>query len=276
MIVLVILGALLSGDGSSAPGDRGVPNAPPSATLSFDEQAEIELLQWVNEARAQYGAPPLTATSELIVAARQHALEMLRHEKLSHQFPGEADLKQRLGEWNTHFDKAGENVAIDFSPEEAQTSLMNSPQHRANLLNPIYNAVGIGIAREGSRLYVVQDFVRTLPKVAGHEAEEQIAARVTRMRQASRLPQLQRQTKPELRQSACDMARRNQVDTRSAPATGRPQQVLSYTEMNPDEVPASAGKLITDISIKRYSVGACYTRNQAHPSGAYYVMMLFY
>jgi hypothetical protein len=276
MLFFVILGALLLGDGSSAPSDRSVPKATPSATLPFDEQAELDLLRRVNEARAQHGAPPLTATSELIVAARQHALEMLRHEKLSHQFPGEAELKQRLGEWNTHFDKAGENVAIDFSPEEAQTSLMNSSQHRATLLNPAYNSVGIGIVREGSRLYVVEDFVRTLPKVAGHEAEEQIAARVARMRQASRLPQLQRQTKPELRQTACDMARRNQVDTTSAPDSGRPQYVLSYTEMNPDEVPASAGKLITDISIKRYSVGACYTRNQAYPSGAYYVMMLFY
>jgi uncharacterized protein YkwD len=274
MLVLAVICALLWGNSPAAPDDRDAPAT--SAATVFDEQAEIDLLRRVNDARARVGAPPLATTSELIVAARQHALEMLRHEKISHQFPGEADLKQRLAGWNTHFDKAGENVAMDFSAEEAQDSLMGSPGHRANLLNPAFNAVGIGIAREGSRLYVVQDFVRALPKVEGPQAEEQIAQRVNRLRQQTRLPQLQRQPKPELRDTACDMARHNRIDTKSAPATGRPQFVLSYTEMSPDEVPASAGKYIADASIKRYSVGACYAQNQTYPSGAYYVMMLFY
>jgi len=276
MLVFVVIYTLLWFGGPVASGARSAPDSPTPASVVFDEQAEIDLLHRVNDARAQVGASPLITTSELIAAARQHAREMLLHEKISHQFPGEADLKQRLAEMNAHFDKAGENVAADFSPENAQDSLMGSPGHRANLLNPAFNAVGIGIAREGSRLYVVQDFVRDLPKVASPQAEEEIAQRVNRLRQETRLPQLQRQTKPELRDTACDMARRNRVDTKSAPATGRPQFVLSYTEMSPDEVPASAGRYIADASIKRYSVGACYSRNESYPSGAYYVMMLFY
>jgi hypothetical protein len=276
-MLFVVIYALLWGYGPAVPGDRSAPTTATAAPSTvFDEQAEIDLLHRVNDARARVGAPPLVATSELIVAARQHALEMLRHEKLSHQFPNEPDLKQRLAVWNTHFDKAGENVAVDFSAEDAEDSLMGSPGHRANLLNPAFNAVGIGIAREGSRLYVVQDFVHALPKVASPQAEEEIAQRVNHLRQETHLPQLQRQAKPELRDSACAMARRNRMETNSAPESGRPQFVLSYAEMNPDEVPASAGKYIEDASIKRYSVGACYTRNQTYPSGAYYVMMLFY
>jgi hypothetical protein len=276
MLAPVVIYALLWFSGPVTPGARSAPDSPAPAPVAFDEQAEIDLLHRVNDARVQVGAPPLSTTSELIVAARQHAREMLLHEKISHQFPGEADLKQRLAEWNMHFDQAGENVAVDFSAEDAQDSLMGSPGHRANLLNPAFNAVGIGIAREGNRLYVVQDFVHALPKVEGPQAEEEIAERVNHLRQQTRLPQLQRQPKPELRQTACDMARLNRVDTKSVPATGRPQFVLSYTEMSPDEVPASAGKYIADASIKRYSVGACYSRNETYPSGAYYVMMLFY
>jgi len=46
--------------------------------------------------------------------------------------------------------RAGENLAGNPSVQGAHTSLMNSPGHRANILNPYYTHVGIGIIN-GSR-----------------------------------------------------------------------------------------------------------------------------
>ena len=52
----------------------------------------------------------------------------------------------------------GENIASASNLALAQTSLEDSPGHYANMVSPAYTDVGIGIAREGSRVYVTQNF----------------------------------------------------------------------------------------------------------------------
>ncbi len=55
---------------------------------------------------------------------------------------------------------------------------MLSPPHRANLLNPAYNVVGLGVVRSGDRLYIVQDFGHALPNYSAAEVKDRIAATV--------------------------------------------------------------------------------------------------
>jgi uncharacterized protein YkwD len=45
---------------------------------------------------------------------------------------------------------AGENIAGNRSVQAAHTALMNSPGHRANILNPNFTHIGIGIQQGGN------------------------------------------------------------------------------------------------------------------------------
>ena len=136
----------------------------PFRSLEFDSQAEQEILELANHSRQQAGAPSLTMDSGLTHAARVHAQAMLEARQLSHQFDGEPSLPQRLAAATAlQLDQEGENVALDIDPAQAEQHLMLSPPHRANLLNPAYNVVGMGVIRSGDRLYVVQDFGHALP-----------------------------------------------------------------------------------------------------------------
>src|SRR5713101_1501855 len=78
-----------------------------------DAEAERQLFDLANQARAQAGLPPLQPDEGLTQAARTHADAMAAKEQLSHQLPGEPSLTQRLAADSTlHLDHAGENVAV--------------------------------------------------------------------------------------------------------------------------------------------------------------------
>jgi uncharacterized protein YkwD len=60
---------------------------------------------------------------------------------------------------NIHFETAGENLALAQTVEIAHVNLMNSPGHRANILNPSFGRVGIGILDGGFYgLMISQEF----------------------------------------------------------------------------------------------------------------------
>ena len=131
----------------------------PNNSLVYDAEAERELFDLANQARAQAGAAPLQMDDGLTRAARAHAVQMAGQQQLSHQLTGEPAFALRLAANCTlHLDRAGENVAYAGSVDQVQQGLMHSPTHRENLLNPAYNVAGFGVVRAGFSLYVAQDF----------------------------------------------------------------------------------------------------------------------
>lgn len=56
--------------------------------------------------------------------------------------------------------RLGENVGYGSSTASIQDQFMASSGHRANILSTNWNGVGIGVARNGSRVYVVQVFIQ--------------------------------------------------------------------------------------------------------------------
>jgi uncharacterized protein YkwD len=59
----------------------------------------------------------------------------------------------------------GENITKHYSIEYALSDLMGSPGHRANLLQPEFTGIGIGIVRgKGGLLYITQNFFRRCTK----------------------------------------------------------------------------------------------------------------
>ena len=119
---------------------------------------ERQTLNLINAARSEHGLRPLRWNDSLAKAAEQHARLMAKHHQLTHQFPGELPLSRRLAAANVHFHEAGENISANYSVLDAHRALMASEAHRANILDPDFDEVGIGVARDGKWLYLVEDF----------------------------------------------------------------------------------------------------------------------
>ncbi len=106
---------------------------------------QLTMLTLLNGERQKAGLPALTWDEHLMQSATAHAKRLADHHELSHQFPGEPELGDRVGATGLRFNAAAENVAYAGTLEKAHEGLMHSPPHRANILDPKYNAVGFGI-----------------------------------------------------------------------------------------------------------------------------------
>src|SRR5262245_7778847 len=84
---------------------------PFARAASATEDAERELMRLINEERARKGAKPLDIDQRLTEAARIHSEAMANNKQLSHRFPGEDRLQDRLGKTGLPFDAVAENVA---------------------------------------------------------------------------------------------------------------------------------------------------------------------
>jgi uncharacterized protein YkwD len=269
---------------SSAGGtEKPAPQAtlkPASATTpdipfeGYDAEAEQQLLDLANQARAQAGAPPLTLDSGLSQAARAHAEAMFEARQLSHQFANEPSLPQRLAAaTRTQLDQEGENVALDFDSAQAHQHLMLSPPHRANLLNPGYNVIGLGVIRSGDRLYIVQDFGHALPNYSPAEVKERIAATLAQARHRANQPDLARRDLPLADEAACSMAQADKLGTASVRQLAQQYTVLTYTSLHPETMPANADRMLLSRNLRSFSVGVCYARTETYPTGVYWVVL---
>jgi uncharacterized protein YkwD len=240
----------------------------------YDAEAEQLLLQLANQARAQAGALPLTLDGGLCQAARTHAEAMLAARRLSHQFDGELPLPQRLADTtNTLLEEEGENVALDFDAASGHKHLMQSPPHRANLLNASYNVIGVGVIRSGDRLYIVQDFGRALPNYSTAEVKERIAASVAQARRHARQSDVALRNSATADDAACSMARADKLGTSPIHQLAQRYSVLTYTSLHPETLPVSAERALSSPNLHAFFVGACYARTQTYPTGAYWVVL---
>jgi len=243
----------------------------PNDALPYDAEAERELFDLANQARAQAGIAPLQMDDGLTQAARAHAAAMAAQQQLSHQFAGEPALAQRLAaNCNLHLDQAGENVAYAGRVEQAQQSLMHSPPHRENLLNPGYNVAGFGVVRAGFSLYVAQDFGHSLPAYSPRQAGGLVSGSIARTRREANLPQLQWMDSDAAQTAACSMARADSLKT----VASRGSYVLRYTTAQPEVLPDAAAKAIEDRAVHTFSVGTCYARTTSYPNGVYWVTLV--
>jgi uncharacterized protein YkwD len=266
--VLIAAFALLFPNGAAFPN--------PESSPAYDSQAEQRLLELTNQERQKAGAPPLQLDSGLTQAARQHAAVMASKGELSHQFSGEPPLMQRLSKASPHLNDAGENVAFDSDVDQAHQGLMHSPPHRRNLLNPKFNVVGFGAIRKGDTIYVVEDFGHKVQTYPVADAENKVADAITRTRSRVREPQLRRLPSESLRKAACSMANHDHVNPKTVSGLGGTHYVITYTNLQPDLLPANFQKPIKDSHLRSFAVGACFAQSPSYPGGTYWVAVAFY
>jgi uncharacterized protein YkwD len=123
------------------------------------------VISWTNINRKQNGdLPPLTENSQLDKAAELKLADMFKQQYFEHINPqglGPGDLAKEAG---YNFIAEGENLALgNFADDEdLLTAWMNSPGHRANILNVKYQdigvAVGQGMYQGHSTWLAVQEF----------------------------------------------------------------------------------------------------------------------
>lgn len=122
-------------------------------------EQEEEMLVLVNNERIQRGLPPVKADRGLTTIARKHSLDMLRRGYFSHYTPEGTDPLSRMKKENIKFLTGAENLALAQNVLIAHEGLMQSREHRDNILNPAFGRLGIGVVDGGIYgLMITQSF----------------------------------------------------------------------------------------------------------------------
>jgi uncharacterized protein YkwD len=119
--------------------------ATPALVETSLNSVESALVQETNATRARHGRPPLALDTSLLRSARRHAQWMTRNRSLRHTSAAVA-----------------ENIAMgQSSSSEVIRDWMNSPGHRANILNSNYRRIGVAAYRGADgRIFWCQQFLR--------------------------------------------------------------------------------------------------------------------
>ena len=247
----------------------------PAPAAQFDAAAEAQLVQLINQTRSQQGLAPLTVDERLTRAARKHTQLMVQHLALSHQFDGEPPPQTRFSNEGVPSDSSSENVALNQSVPGAHDALMHSPPHRAAILDPNYNAVGVGVLQTDEGFFVTEDFARKLPEMSEQEAEAAVQTSIQRFALSSGFPAPGRRPQPPLRHIACQMALNDALDSGAAMRLPEVHGVLAWTAADPSKLPKGIGQVLKP-QISGYSLGACFAPSVSHPGGVYWLVMVTY
>ncbi|GGJ54057.1 CAP domain-containing protein [Streptomyces brasiliensis] len=132
------------------------PSAP--AKVSAQAAAEAEVLKLVNDERAKVGCSPASANSSLTRLAESFSEDMASRDFFDHTDPDGATPWDRAAEAGI-IDLGGENIARGQADAAAvMEAWMNSPGHRANILNCDFKTLGVGVHFAAGGPWWTQDF----------------------------------------------------------------------------------------------------------------------
>jgi len=239
-------------------------------------QMEQQILDWTNEERAKVNAPPLKWNNRLALAARLHSDEMAKQKELTHQLKGEPRFTERLSERGAKFSGAAENVGYADSAEELQSGWMHSPGHRTNLLNPVYNEMGVGIVRAGNRLWATVDFAAGLQNLSSDDFEQAIEQQIAARRGKRRMAALKATHSSQLRRVACSGDGSASAAFTALPHPGAQASAFNFTTPNPTDLPSNLINKVLELPSGNYSIGACATQAGNDGMSTYRVVVVLY
>lgn len=107
-----------------------------------------DILEMSDAFRIENGLPPLKYNRKLALAAQTYAERMGREDFFDHVSPAGDGVAERISLSGYPGEHLGENIARGYKTStETMKAWIESPPHRANLLNPAFNEIGIGYAR---------------------------------------------------------------------------------------------------------------------------------
>ena len=241
-----------------------VPNLPaqnafaPENNLSVAEQY---LFTAANEARANQGLSPLRLDPVLTEASAQHAREMASHATISHQFEGEPELATRGANAGAHFNLISENVGEAPSSVVIHDLWMNSPGHRANLLDPNVDAIGIAVVTRNNQLYAVEDFASTVKTLTLNQQERAVAGVIAQSGM--------------LVSDTTDDARQTCTMSTGYAGSRQPWFIMRYTASSVNTIPSQLKSRLTSGRFHQAVVGACPPTRKSSFT-AYSIAVLLY
>lgn len=129
----------------------------PSAPVQNEQPAsnigsyELQVLNLVNEQRANYGLSALKYSTALEAVAYAHSKDMAQNNYFSHTNLSGQSPFDRMRQAGISYRSAAENIAAgQRTPQEVVNAWMNSSGHRANILNSSVTEMGVGIYSGGS------------------------------------------------------------------------------------------------------------------------------
>ncbi len=120
----------------------------PATTAEASQITNTTVVSLSNAARLEGGLQELKINGLLAQAAQAKANDMIAKQYFAHNTPDGKVPWDFIKATGYNYVTAGENLAIDFTEAESvQTAWMNSPGHRANIMNKAFQEIGIGISK---------------------------------------------------------------------------------------------------------------------------------
>jgi hypothetical protein len=217
------------------------------------------IAELTNRDREAHGLDTLQWNDSLAAAALAHSERMAEEDELSHQYSGEANLGQRAARAGVHFRGIAENIATGSSDEQIEQEWMHSPPHRANILDPRLNAIGVGVVERGGTLYVTEDFAEANEALSSSQVERKVAGLLRHEGVGASMPR-------SAAAKACD---RNS----GYPPGGK--LIVRFDTGDLSQLPAQVAAQIRRGDYKRASVAACPGGRQGSFT-TYKVAIVFY
>lgn len=132
----------------------------PPKTDDYIGEYRREVLRLVNVEREKEGLNALVGDDKLDAAAQGHSEDMAENNFFAHDNLKGEKFSDRIKKAGASYRCAGENIAAgQRNPADVVDAWMHSEGHRANILTPNFNKLGVGVAKDSSGcIYWTQDF----------------------------------------------------------------------------------------------------------------------
>ncbi|MGA3100960.1 MAG: CAP domain-containing protein [Terracidiphilus sp.] len=228
-----------------------------------------EIRAMANEARAQAGVGRLEWDQALAAAALQHCLRMAAEGPISHQYNGEPDLSARAAQAGARFSVIEENVAIGPSADRIHEEWMESPGHRANLLSPDVDRVGIAVVAARGVLYAVADYSRGVEQLSATQVEARVAALI-------RVSGVAILRDPSLARRACATDEGMPRSESEAAGGEMPRFVMRWQAGDLTQLPKALVDRLASGNYRQAAVGSCPAQVAEGAFSAYRAAVLLY
>ena len=239
--------------------------------VALPSPAEKQIFDQLNQERKKAGLPALEWSELAADAARRHAALLAQNEELSHQYPGEPSLPERLGAIGLRFTSSAENIARTEHLEDVHLALVNSPGHRANMLSPKYNAAGIGVVEHGGKIYVAQDFAFVVPVYSESDFNAAFAEGFNLVRKARGTPGIDARPDPYLHELACT----TDGDATRLAGSVHGRYLVVFNSSEPRRLPEKMVEAAANPTYHRMTFGACFRPDKEHGYGNFWVVAAF-
>ncbi|WP_397537920.1 CAP domain-containing protein [Rummeliibacillus pycnus] len=148
-----------TGSNQGTSSNKGSNNSTTNSNSSSASQFEQQVISLTNAERAKEGLPALQADTKLMQSAKAKSDDMAKNHYFDHTSPTYGSPFDQMKSLGISYKSAGENIAQgQKTPQEVVQAWMQSPGHRANIMNASYTHIGVGFSANGN--YWTQQFIQ--------------------------------------------------------------------------------------------------------------------